>query len=148
MFFNALFALSMLWSGEKVGRTDQEWLSLLGRERYCVMRKKATELAFSGEYLHNRSDGVYSCAACALALFSSQAKYDAKNGWPGFREPIVQKHVWIKEDYSLPFKRYEVLCRGCDSHLGHVFRNTGDRLLRYTINSIALDFQEGALEER
>ena len=76
-----------------------------------------------------------------MALFSSSSKYDAGNGWPFFREPIVQKHVWIKEDLSLPFRRYEVLCRACDSHLGHVFREKSG-LLRYTINSIALQFRD------
>lgn len=134
----------LLWSGEKTTKTDEEWLSYLGRERYCVMRKKATELAFSGEHLHQSTSGVYCCAACELALFSSSAKYEAGNGWPSFTAPIVQKHVWIKEDWSLPFKRYEVLCRGCDSHLGHVFRESKDGPLRYTINSIALTFLEKA----
>jgi peptide-methionine (R)-S-oxide reductase len=140
--WKVLLATTLLWSGEKTVRSDEEWRSLLGRERYCVMRKKATELSFSGEHLHNETYGIYHCAACGLSLFSSSEKYDAGNGWPSFLEPIVQKHVWIKEDRSLPFKRYEVLCRGCGSHLGHVFRNGDDRSLRYTVNSIALDFHK------
>ncbi len=141
LLWKALLATALLWSGEKIIHSDEAWRSLLGRERYCVMRKKATELAFSGEYLHHSSQGIYHCAACKLALFYSSAKFDASNGWPSFSEPLVQKHVWIKEDFSLPFKRYEVLCRGCDSHLGHVFRKATDHSLRYTINSIALEFQ-------
>lgn len=136
----SLLLAILLWSGEKTTRTDEEWRAHLGRERYCVMRKKATELAFSGEYLHLELEGIYHCAGCHLALFSSASKYEAGNGWPSFTAPVVQKHVWIKEDRSLPFKRYEVLCRGCDSHLGHVFREGKERQLRYTINSIALEF--------
>lgn len=136
-----LLASLLLWNGEKLTRTDEEWRASLGRERYCVMRKKATELAFSGEYLHSLLEGIYHCAACSLPLFSSNAKYEAGTGWPCFFEPIVQKHIWIKEDLSLPFKRYEVLCRGCDSHLGHVFRSRQESRLRYTINSIALEFR-------
>src|SRR5690606_6725074 len=108
----SLLLAILLLGGEKTIRSDEEWRHLLGRERYCVMRKKATELAFSGEHLHQNGDGLYHCAACALPLFSSSSKYDAGNGWPSFREPIVQKHVWIKEDLSLLFRRYEVLCRG------------------------------------
>ncbi len=140
----ALLIATLLWNGKKMVRTDEEWRSLLGRERYCVMRKKATEQIFSGNYLRTETEGTYHCAACRLALFASSAKYDAGNGWPSFSEPLIQKHVWIKKDQSLPFLRYEVLCRGCDSHLGHVFRNVDDRSLRYTINSIALDLQAGS----
>ncbi len=136
----AILLAILLWSGENTVKTDEEWRALLGRERYCVMRKKATELAFSGEYLHQAGIGIYYCAACDLPLFSSESQYEAGNGWPSFTAPVVQKHIWIKEDRSLPFKRYEVLCRRCDSHLGHVFRDAANGPLRYTINSIALKF--------
>ena len=136
-----LFAAALvLWDGAKVTHSDDEWRSDLGIERYCVMRRKATERAFSGQYLYHSKVGTYYCAACHLALFHSRAKYDAQNGWPSFREPIIQNNVWIKEDHSLPFRRYEVLCRACDSHLGHVFRLSPQQL-RYTINSISLEFQ-------
>ena len=136
-----LAAALSLWDGAKVNHSDEEWRSLLGVERYCVMRRRATEKAYSGQYLRWTQKGSYHCAACKLALFLSSSKFDAHTGWPSFREPIVQKHVWIKEDHSLPFLRYEVLCRACDSHLGHVFRES-DATLRYTINSIALEFYQ------
>jgi peptide-methionine (R)-S-oxide reductase len=125
----------------KIAHSESEWRSLLGTERFCVMRRKATERAYSGVYLYWTTEGIYHCAACNLELFHSSSKYDAHTGWPSFHEPIIQRHVWIKEDWSLPFRRYEVLCRGCDSHLGHVFRQK-DQQLRYTINSISIDFHE------
>lgn len=127
------------WDQIKISYNDSEWRSILGKERYCVMRRKATERAYSGKYLHWNQEGIYYCAACKLALFHSSSKMDMNSGWPCFREPIIQKNVWIKEDLSLPFRRYEVLCRSCDSHLGHVFRESNNSL-RYTINSISLDF--------
>lgn len=130
----------LLWDHIKVTHSDEDWRSILGTERYCVMRRKATEKAYSGQYFDHIEVGYYYCAACGLVLFSSDAKYDGNTGWPCFREPIVQNHIWIKEDHSLPFRRYEVLCRSCDSHLGHVFRESPSRL-RYTINSIALEFK-------
>jgi peptide-methionine (R)-S-oxide reductase len=136
IFLSAL----LIWDNSKITHSDNEWRSILGIDRYCVMRRKATERPYSGQYLYSTQEGTYCCAACGLALFSSKSKYDAHTGWPSFHEPIVQKHVWIKEDLSLPFRRYEVLCRACDSHLGHVFRESSDQL-RYTINSIALDLQ-------
>ncbi len=130
-----------LWDGIKTTRSDEEWRETLGRDRYCVMRKKATEPAYSGTYLYPRGFGIYSCAACSLPLFSSLSQNELHHGWPSFQEPVKQIHVWIKEDYSLSFKRYEVLCRGCDGHLGHVFRNK-DLSLRYTVNSLSIIFNE------
>jgi len=135
-----LLATLLFWNGEKITHTDEEWRSLLGRDRYCVMRKKATEPAFSGKYFSFEEEGVYLCAACQRVLFQSSEKIQIGHGWPSFSEPISPLQVWIKEDLSLPFRRYEVLCRSCDSHLGHVFREKKEGPLRYTINSIALEF--------
>lgn len=116
---------------------------ILGPERYKVMREKGTERAFSGKYLHETADGTYSCAACKNPLFDSKDKYNSGAGWPSFLKPIEPKKVYYLEDWDLPFKRYEVLCRVCSSHLGHVFHDgPPPKNLRYCINSITLIFED------
>ncbi len=113
--------------------------STLGPERFDVMRKKGTERAFSGKYLFESRPGIYRCAACENPLFNADDKYDAGSGWPSFSKPICSDAIYYLEDWELPFKRYEVLCRKCNSHLGHVFPDgPPPKGLRYCINSIAL----------
>lgn len=123
--------------------SDAKWRSILGETRYGVMREKKTERAFSGEHLHRTDPGIYACAACAHPLFKSEDKYNAGSGWPSFTQPIESKSVYYSPDLKGPVQRYEVLCRGCDSYLGHVFHDgPPPRLLRYCINSVALQYKK------
>ncbi|MCY3573187.1 MAG: peptide-methionine (R)-S-oxide reductase MsrB [Chloroflexi bacterium] len=127
----------------KIRKSDAEWRRQLSREQYAILRQQATERPFSGKYVHEKSPGIYACAACGQALFSSTTKYDSHCGWPSFWDVVDGDHVELREDRSYGMRRIEVLCRRCDSHLGHVFEDgpretTG---LRYCINSLALDLQ-------
>ena len=123
-----------------VVKTEAEWQKVLTPEQYRVLRKKGTEIAFTGKYWNNHAKGTYRCAACGLDLFSSDTKFESGTGWPSFWEPIAESHVRKATDASLGMQRDEVQCARCGGHLGHVFddgpKPTG---LRYCMNSVSLE---------
>jgi peptide-methionine (R)-S-oxide reductase len=125
----------------KVTKTDEEWKKILNAQQYDVLRNKGTERAFTGAYWNEHRKGIYSCAGCKTALFSSDAKFESGTGWPSFWQPIAKEAVLEEHDGSYGMERTEVLCATCGGHLGHVFddgpRPTG---LRYCMNSAALSF--------
>lgn len=125
-----------------IQKTEEEWLELLGPERYAILRKKGTERPFTGTYNLHREDGIYACGACNELLFKSATKFDSGCGWPSFDESIEGKVEYLR-DSTLGMIRTEILCATCGSHLGHVFNDgptaTGQR---YCVNSASIDFKK------
>jgi peptide-methionine (R)-S-oxide reductase len=125
----------------EVQHSPQEWLRLLGPQRYAILREAGTERAWTSPLLNEHRRGTFVCAGCALPLFSSTTKFESGTGWPSFYAPLPHAII-TRRDHSLGMERTEVLCRRCGGHLGHVFddgpRPTG---LRYCMNGLALQFR-------
>src|SRR5260221_185604 len=123
----------------KVAKSQAEWRKELTPTQYAVLREKATERPFSGEYEHEQRSGTYVCAGCGQTLFESDTKFDSGCGWPSITAPAVDGHVDEERDASHGMIRTEVLCSSCQGHLGHVFPDgPGPPGLRYCINSVSL----------
>ena len=152
-----IFMVSLTWfplqssdghkSREKniVERTEKEWRKILSPEQFRILREAGTERPNGKIYLEfkKQGPGTYYCAGCGLELFSSKEKFDSRCGWPSFFDPSKAQNVKTSVDYHLGYPRTEVLCVGCEGHLGHVFTGEGfdtptDK--RYCINGTVLKF--------
>jgi peptide-methionine (R)-S-oxide reductase len=121
-------------------KSDAEWRRLLTGPEYAVLFEEDTERAGSSPLDAEKRAGTFVCAACALPLFASSAKFDSGTGWPSFTAPIAGR-VATKRDFKLVWPRTEYHCARCGGHQGHVF-DDGPRPAgrRYCNNGVALRF--------
>ncbi|MCC6983958.1 MAG: peptide-methionine (R)-S-oxide reductase MsrB [Bauldia sp.] len=124
----------------EITKTDEEWLRLLGRERFGILRRQGTEAPWTSELLNEHRAGTFACGGCDLALYSSETKYESGTGWPSFWDALPEA-VGTEEDRSYFMLRTELHCARCGGHLGHLFDDgpqpTG---LRHCINGLSLTF--------
>lgn len=120
--------------------SDAEWRKRLSPAAYAVLRQQDTERPYSSPLNKEKRTGVFSCAGCALPLFTSKTKFESGTGWPSFWAPL-RGAVALDTDRTLGIVRTEVHCRRCGGHLGHVFDDgpppTGKR---YCMNGVAMKF--------
>lgn len=124
-------------------QNEEEWKKTLSEEQYKVLREKGTEAPFTGKLLHEKGEGMFTCAACGNTLFASGTKFDSGTGWPSFDDALPGAVEYIP-DNSHGMHRTEVVCAQCKSHLGHVFEDgpTETTGKRYCINSVCLGFDK------
>ncbi len=137
---NAAQAAATPSRADRVVLSDAEWKARLTPDQYRVLRSEGTEPAGSSPLNSEKRTGLYHCAGCDLALFSSAAKYDSGTGWPSFHTPL-EGALGTSTDYKLILPRTEYHCARCGGHQGHVF-NDGPRPSgkRYCNNGVALKF--------
>ena len=121
-------------------KSESEWHNELSDEEFRVLRKKGTELPFTGKYNNHFDKGIYRCRACDTPLYDSESKFESGCGWPSYDRALPGALEFIK-DNSHGMIRTEIVCAKCGGHQGHVFNdgpsNTGER---YCVNSVSIRF--------
>ena len=68
----------------KFNKSEIEWKKKLSEEEFKILRKKGTEVPFSGKYNNHFKFGSYHCKGCNSELYSSESKFESYCGWPSF----------------------------------------------------------------
>ena len=67
-----------------VARSEAEWKKRLTKAEFTVLRQEGTERPYSSPLNEEKRKGVYACAGCGNAVYSSRTKFESGTGWPSF----------------------------------------------------------------
>lgn len=108
-----------------------------------ILINKGTEPPNSGKFIEaaDEKHGSYLCRGCGQALFRESSQFTAHCGWPSFDDQIEGA---VNEKTDADGRRTEIVCAGCDGHLGHVFEGEQytAKNTRHCVNSLAIEFVE------
>src|SRR5258708_32791814 len=107
-------------ASEPVKRWRDGWKKKRPAESFHVMREEGTERAGTSPLNDEKRAGVFACAGCGLALFTSEMKYESGTGWPSFFTTIPGVFE-TKKDFYLIYPRVEYHCIRCGGHHRHLF---------------------------
>lgn len=118
-----------------------EWKERLPADAFHVLFKEGTERPGSSPLDNEKNDGIFTCAACDLPLFTSAMKYNSGTGWPSFFTSIAT-HLETSTDFKLILPRTEYHCARCGGHQGHIFDDgPAPTQERWCNNGVALKFR-------
>ena len=79
-------------------KSESEWHNELSDEEFRVLRKKGTELPFTGKYNNHFDKGIYRCRACDTPLYDSASKFESGCGWPSYDKALPGALEFIEDD--------------------------------------------------
>jgi peptide-methionine (R)-S-oxide reductase len=79
-----------------IDEPDSYWKGMLSSQAFNVLRQDGTERPFTSPLNDEKRAGIFTCAACGLPVYNSDAKFKSGTGWPSFFQPV--NAAYVKQD--------------------------------------------------